>query len=71
MAGKPNDKMFKTMAQKLGGEDQARNYFREIGRKGGSVSGVKKGFALNRDLAKLAGKKGGTISRRGKAKKEA
>lgn len=71
MAGKPNDKMFKTMANKLGGEEQARNYFKEIGRKGGSVTGVKKGFAANPRLAQIAGGKGGRISRRGKAKKEA
>ena len=71
MAGKPNDKMFKTMANKLGGEEQARNYFREIGRKGGSATGVKKGFAANPQLARIAGGQGGRISRRGKAKKEA
>ncbi len=48
MAGKPNDKVFKTMAE-IGGEDAARNYYREHRtRRGGSVTGVKKGFAAIR-----------------------
>lgn len=68
MVGKPNDKVFKTMANKLGGEDAARNYYRELGRRGGSVTGVKKGFAANPELARRAGKVGGAISKRGKAK---
>lgn len=71
MAGKPNDKMFKTMVNRFGSEEAARNYFSQLGRKGGSVTGVKKGFAANPQLARIAGGKGGRISRRGKAKKEA
>lgn len=39
-----------------------------MGKKGGKAM-VMKGFALNPQLAAEAGKKGGTISRRGPAKK--
>lgn len=45
------------------------DFYREAGRKGGSVSGIVKGFALNPKLAAEAGRKGGRISRRGPAKK--
>jgi general stress protein YciG len=45
-------------------------FYAEIGRKGGSVTNVKKGFAVNRALASIAGRKGGLISRRGPAKRE-
>lgn len=44
------------------------DFYKLIGRKGGLVCGVK-GFALNHELAVLAGRKGGKISKRGKAKK--
>lgn len=44
------------------------NFFKEIGRKGGMVC-CQKGFACNPELAKSAGRKGGKISKRGKAKK--
>ena len=47
-----------------------KDYYIEMGRKGGSVRGIKKGFALNIELAKAAGRKGGKISRRGKSKNE-
>lgn len=40
------------------------NYFREIGAEGGR-NGFRGGFYANRELARIAGKKGGTISRRG------
>lgn len=49
---------------KLHGKD----FYRNIGRMGGSVSGIAKGFALDPERAKNAGRKGGAISRRGKAK---
>ena len=39
------------------------NFYREIGRKGGSVGG-KTGFALNPELARICGTKGGRISKR-------
>ena len=53
-----------TNMQKYGKDFYIRN-----GRKGGH-NGHTGGFYANRDLAKLAGMKGGRISRRGKAKKE-
>lgn len=45
------------------GED----YYINMGRKGGCVCGTKKGFAADPNRAREAGRKGGTISRRGKA----
>lgn len=45
------------------GED----FYRELGRKGGR-NGHTGGFAANPELAKIAGAKGGRISKRGKAK---
>lgn len=50
-------------------ERYGQDYYKNMGRKGGSVCGTKKGFAANIELAKAAGRKGGTISRRGKSKK--
>lgn len=47
------------------------NFYKEIGKKGGSVTGVKKGFAANPQLARLAGSIGGTRSKRSKAVKNA
>jgi len=46
------------------------NFYAEIGRKGG-MNGHTGGFAFNPALAKIAGAKGGRISRRGRAKKTA
>ena len=43
------------------------NFYREIGRLGGQ-NGHTGGFASNPELARLAGAKGGRISRRGPAK---
>lgn len=48
---------------KLHGED----FYRRIGRTGG-IKKVKKGFAMNRELAIECGKKGGKISKRGRTK---
>lgn len=45
-----------------------RDFYRIIGKKGGSVQGIRKGFAMNHKRAVEAGRKGGKISRRGKAK---
>lgn len=50
--------------KQLHGDD----FYAQIGQKGGKVCGMK-GFALNPKLAKIAGAKGGKISKRGKAKK--
>lgn len=64
----------KTSGTKLGGLKAARTnkklygdgFYKDIGRKGGQ-NGHTGGFASNRELAKLAGAKGGSISRRGPA----
>jgi general stress protein YciG len=40
------------------------DYYRKLGSLGGSKK-VPKGFAINRELARSAGAKGGQISRRG------
>lgn len=49
-------------------QKQGEDFYKRIGQKGGKVCGMK-GFALNLELAKTAGRKGGLISRRGKSKK--
>ena len=43
------------------------DFYAKIGQKGGRVKGTKGGFAANPELAKIAGAKGGRISRRRKA----
>ena len=44
------------------------DFYKKIGKKGGSAfTHYPKGFASNPELARIAGKKGGTISRRKKA----
>lgn len=45
------------------------DFYSKIGRKGGK-NGHTGGFAYNPALARLAGRKGGSISKRGPAKKE-
>lgn len=42
-----------------------KDFYARIGAKGGKATGPK-GFAVNRELARAAGAKGGRISRRGK-----
>lgn len=58
---------------KLGGQRAAetnkakygKDFYRNIGQKGGSTPTTQlKGFAANKKLARIAGKKGGLISRR-------
>ena len=44
-----------------------KNFYAKIGQKGGK-NGHTGGFFANRDLARVAGAKGGRISRRGPAK---
>lgn len=44
-----------------------KDFYKEMGRKGGKA-GKTGGFAANPELAKIAGRKGGLISRRGRAK---
>ena len=51
-------------------EKNGKDFYKRIGSLGGRVSGIKKGFALNPELARKAGKKGGRISKRGKARNE-
>lgn len=48
-------------------EKYGDDFYRNIGHKGGK-NGHTGGFAANPELAKIAGAKGGRISRRGKAK---
>ena len=45
------------------------DFYRKIGRKGGQA-GHTGGFAANPELARIAGAKGGKISKRGPAKKK-
>lgn len=45
------------------------DFYRENGRKGGR-NGHTGGFAANHELARIAGAKGGRISKRGRAKKD-
>lgn len=56
-------KTAQTLKQKYGDD-----YFSRMGKKGGQL-GHTGGFAANPALAKLAGQKGGKISKRGPAKK--
>lgn len=51
-------------------EKYGKDHYKRIGSLGGRVSGIKKGFALNPELARKAGAKGGRISKRGKARNE-
>ncbi len=55
-------KAVKTMRNRYG-----EGYWAEIGAIGGRVKGVKKGFAASPERARLAGIKGGSKSRRGRA----
>ncbi len=48
-------------------ERHGKDFYKEVGRKGGKA-GKTGGFAANPELAKIAGRKGGLISRRGRAK---
>lgn len=61
----------KAGAKKAAATNKARygaDFYATIGRKGGQ-NGTTGGFAANPELARLAGAKGGRISRRGPAKK--
>lgn len=58
------EKWRKTMLKKYGGRGGLRKKMQDIGRIGGS-HGVTGGFAANPALARVAGAKGGSISRRG------
>ena len=57
----------KAGAKKAAATNKARHgasFYAEIGRKGGKL-GTTGGFYANRELARVAGAKGGRISRRG------
>ena len=58
-------KVVETMVKKHGSYEKWCMYMRENGSKGGKKTGMK-GFALNKELAISAGRKGGKISKRGK-----
>ena len=50
-------------------ERHGKDFYHRIGKKGGQ-NGHTGGFAANPDLAKIAGRKGGSVSKRGPAKKK-
>ena len=54
-------------AAKTNYERHGKDFYINIGRKGGQ-NGHTGGFAANPELARIAGKKGGSISRRGSKK---
>lgn len=58
-----------SMLKKYGSKEAFKEQLIKQGVKGGSRK-VAKGFAVNIKLAKLAGHRGGRISRRGKAKND-
>lgn len=64
MSGKPNKKWLQTRIRKLGSYEAVIAYQRDIGALGGSVRGVKKGFAANPALASEVGSIGGSRSKR-------
>lgn len=58
MAKDSGSKVRRTIEERYG-----KDYWRKIGSKGGKATGMK-GFALNPELARMAGKKGGKKSTR-------
>lgn len=64
----PGTKAGGLKAAKTNLQRNGQDFYSRIGSLGGRVTGTKKGFAANRKLAAEAGRKGGKISRRGKAK---
>lgn len=65
MAGKPNTAWMTTMIKKHGSREAVTEFMRQIGAEGGKL-GTTGGFYQNRELASIAGRKGGSISRRTK-----
>lgn len=56
-------------AAKANLERHGQNYYSELGKLGGKAKHTKpRGFAANPELARLAGKRGGQISKRHKTK---
>lgn len=68
-AEEATQKWWKTMQQRYGGAGGVHNMMCMIGSKGGKKKGIKKGFAMNPDLARRAGAIGGKLSKRGPNKK--
>ena len=67
---KATRKWKETMLKQYKNEEEISDFFRRIGSKGGRVKSDKpRGFAANRELASIAGCKGGRISRRDVARK--
>lgn len=57
-------------AAKANIERHGQNYYSELGKLGGKAKHNKpRGFAANPELARLAGKRGGELSKRGPSKK--
>ena len=64
-----SNKWKQTMLKKYGGKEGLHKRVQELGSIGGKTPTSKpKGFASNPELARIAGAKGGKISRRGPAK---
>lgn len=57
-------KAAETMRKRMG-EEAYREFVKERGRKGGIKTGMK-GFAIDRELARRAGRIGGSVSRKKK-----
>ncbi len=55
------------LAAKTNKSKYGSDFYNTIGRLGGSVKNPNKGFGSNRKLASEAGRKGGAISKRGRA----
>lgn len=68
MSGKPNKAWLKTMVKKHGSREAVAEVMSKLGRQGGKMSSGG-GFQRGSELARKAGKIGGTKSRRGKSKK--
>jgi general stress protein YciG len=62
----PGSKLGGLKAAQTNREKYGNDFYARIGRIGGSKFTGAKGFALNRELARIAGRKGGLKSRRGK-----
>lgn len=71
MAGKPNTAWMETMIKRYGSREAVKAIMQNIGSIGGSkgkIDGTIKGFAvMSPEKRAEAGRKGGKISRRGKA----
>lgn len=61
-----NEKYKQTMLERFGSQEAINEHFRKMGAKGG-INGHTGGFAANKELAKVAGAKGGKNSTRGAA----